>query len=1361
MYLNMEAVGPVSTINRRFFLSPKELLLVLVLLYIHMGLGICGSCANSRVLEMDQLIDSLDYKSWGSCGNSFESFDVSVQHFLSDDISSKCGLGSSSVISNLATICANSELFCFPSTLPGYVGKSNAIKTTPLEGFGGRDDDGSLKNSLFCDTSDGNSSSSREPEIFALSDGKTISCSFNSLGQFNIELSMQGDKADDGRCSLCERSSLKQHIQFSKLDETLEVVKPNFPGFSSPTVEISPASLDWGQKHLYVPSSASITVTNTCNESVLHVYRPYSSNSQFYPCSFDEISLRPGEVASICFIFVPRELGNLSAHFVFQTSLGGFLVNAKGSAVESLYGIQPLVGDDIYWHGIWKKNLSLHNPLDDVLHVKEVVVWMSVAFVNTADYSTTICKIDSFKDSAKHSSHINGMDWLCFNGDQVDLPVMALRLHGSWEIDPHGSKTIIEANFISGVIGRILGVCCLKLESSSQDRNEIVLVPIEVEIPDHAIYGGTAGLISVFLEPIFLSEGHKKLAMLLFLRNNAPYLLKVLRIIEVTDSKRIFHIKYVDGLLIFPVTVTQIALISYKSDDSEEPFSNMFNVNLSCKLLILTNDSGNPHIEIPCWDVFQSFSKHQPDLNAVLGVQHVMKKPSGNAMKMSLGSVIKLPSSLSSQVKGHELGVANVDELFLTNWKSQGTSNLMSVIDDEEVLFPLVQIGSSFSKWITVRNPSEQPVVMQLILNSGAVVDECRTSDKSLQQSLTRLLIQNGSAGPVRYGFSLPETAVTEAYVNPHQNALFGPLVFHPPSCCNWSSSVLIRNNLSGVEWLPLRGSGGSLSMVLLEGSELVRSLQFNFNLPTSLNISYPAMLFHDEERNAFCSKLLLKELYALNTGDLPLEVRKIIVSGTDCGLDGFMIHNCKAFYLKPGESRRLLISYQTDFSDVEIDKELEFTFSTGKFVIPMKATLPVYMLNLCKKLFFWTLLKRLSVVVLIASVTLVVFCCILTQVMMTFDSWVFWFKTEKATFSGAREPSWVPSNHENSKFSFCNKVKGIDEAEGQDEILNSRRADYSTEVVNDWMTDPHVKVMQDIQEKDATVTIPKNGTPSLRYYSKVMPMVHDTDPYPDNLSIKVVKEKGKKRRKKRFLGFGGSTGIVGPLEVSGSQSGNSTPSSPLSPATSLITKQSWPASFEEGVSVAIPELVEDKNQDVKLAGLDHFKEGVSVAIPEQKVEHKTSAKNECTNFFSIQSQSPLSKTASKPVLLPSATFPAASQCLPGVLISSPFSASNSATPHARAPGSNLRKGKAVKAAEQVGSLDEFTYDIWGNHFSSFDFTGKIMRSSPVKHNTLEEESQSFFVNGPQILMQKTESKPVSPGPVSPQCAVTSSHRNG
>ncbi|KAK9096644.1 hypothetical protein Sjap_022141 [Stephania japonica] len=1345
----MESKKQFSTFNQRIFLLPKELLLVLVLLYIHIGVGICGSCADSRVLEMDQMIDSLDYKSCGSCGNSF---DIGLQHFLSDDASSKCGLGSSSVLSGLATICANSELFCFPSTLPGYVGKSNTIKTTPLEGFGGRDDDGSLKDSLFCDKSDGNSSSSREPEIYALSDGKTISCSLNSLGQFNIELSMQRDKADDGRCSLCERSSLKRHIQFFKLDETLEAVKPNFPGFSSPTVEISPASLDWGQKHLYDPSSASITVTNTGNESILHIYRPYSSNSQFYPCNFDEISLRPGEVASICFIFVPRELGILSAHFVLQTSLGGFLVNAKGSAVESLYGIQPLVGDDSYWHGTWKKNLSLHNPLDDVLHVKEVAVWMSVAFVDTADYATTICKIDSFKDSAKLSSHINRMDWLCFNDDQVDLPVMALRLHGSLEIDPHGSKTIIEANFISGAVERILGVCCLQLESSSQDRNETVLVPIEVEVPDHSIYGSTAGLISVFLEPIFLSEGRKKLSMLLFLRNDAPYLLSLLRIIEVTDSKRIFHIKYVDGLLLFPGTVTQIALISYKSGDSEEPFSNMFNVNLSCKLLILTNDSGNPHVEIPCWDIIESCSKHQPNLNAVFEVQHAMEESSENEMKMSLGSVIKLPS-LSSQVKGHELGITNVEELFLTNWESHGTSNLMSVIHDEEVLFPLVQIGSSFSKWITVRNPSEQPVVMQLILNSGAVVDGCRTSAKSLQQSLTRLLIQNGSAGPVRYGFSLPETAVTEAYVNPHQNALFGPLVFHPPSRCNWSSSILIRNNLSGVEWLPLRGSGGSLSMVLLEGSELVRSLQFNFNLPTSLNISYPSMLFHEEEKNTVCSKLLLKELYALNTGDLPLEVRKIIVSGTDCGLDGFMIHNCKAFHLKPGESRRLLISYQTDFSDVEIEKDLEFTFTTGKFVIPMKATLPVYMLNLCKKLFFWTLLKRLSLVVLIASVTLVVFCCILPQGMMTFGSWVFWFKTEKATFSGAREPSWVLSNHENSKFSFCNKVEGI-EAEGQDEVSISRRADYSTEVVNDWMTDPHVKVLQDIQEKDATVAIPKNGTPSLRYYSDVLSVVHDTDPYSDNLSIKVVKEKGKKRRKKRSLGFGGSTGIAGPHEVSGSQSGNSTPSSPLSPATSFITKQSWSASCDA-------EPAEDKNLHVKLASLDHFKDSVSEAIPEQKVEHKTSAKNEGTNCFSIQSQSPHSKTTSKPVLLPSATFPAASQCLPGAIISSPFSASNFVTPHARAPGSNLRKGKAIKAAEQAGSPDKFTYDIWGNHFSSFDFTGKIMRSSPVKHNTLEEDSQSFFVNGPQILMQKTESKPVSPGPVLPQCAVTSSHRNG
>ncbi|KAJ6736659.1 TRANSMEMBRANE PROTEIN 131-like protein [Salix viminalis] len=130
----------------------------------------------------------------------------------------------------------------------------------------------------------------------------------------------------------------------------------------------------------------------------------------------------------------------------------------------------------------------------------------------------------------------------------------------------------------------------------------------------------------------------------------------------------------------------------------------------------------------------------------------------------------------------------------------------------------------------------------------------------------------------------------------------------------------------------------------------MVQSIEFNINLPTPLNISTPDMLFNMEETAYACSVPSSKEMYAKNMGDLPLEVKRIEVSGSECGLDGFMAHTCKGFSLEPGDSTKLLISYQSDFSAAMVHGDLELGLTSGILVIPMKACLPLYMFNLCKK---------------------------------------------------------------------------------------------------------------------------------------------------------------------------------------------------------------------------------------------------------------------------------------------------------------------------------------------------------------------------------------------------------------------------
>ena len=154
----------------------------------------------------------------------------------------------------------------------------------------------------------------------------------------------------------------------------------------------------------------------------------------------------------------------------------------------------------------------------------------------------------------------------------------------------------------------------------------------------------------------------------------------------------------------------------------------------------------------------------------------------------------------------------------------------------------MIQVGSYVSKWITVKNPSQHPVVMQLILNSGEIINECRGLDDLLHPSSSSNLVLDEGATPKKYGFSVPENALTEAYVHPHEHVTLGPIIFYPSDRCGWSGSALIRNNLSGVEWIPLKGYGGLLSLVLLERSEHVDNVDFDLKIHSFLFLYFPVL---------------------------------------------------------------------------------------------------------------------------------------------------------------------------------------------------------------------------------------------------------------------------------------------------------------------------------------------------------------------------------------------------------------------------------------------------------------------------------------------------------------------------------------
>ncbi|KAL5705819.1 hypothetical protein ACHQM5_024063 [Ranunculus cassubicifolius] len=1217
------------------------------------------------------MADKLDYDACGSFG---ENPGLPFEEFLGGEMGSNYVQRNTPTISGLKSVCANSELFCFPSTLHAVLGEEGKHKVSSVDMFEIQDD-----------PLEGNSSWLGGRGTYTLLNGNVVSCSFNPGIKPHDLPSSQGESASQSDSDSGEGHSLKYHRPFNILDKKSELVASDIlDGSSSPKVDISPPFLDWGQSYLYYPSLAFLTVTNTCNESSMQIYKPFSTDTQFYPCDFDGIILRPGEVARICFVFLPQQLGLLSAQIVIQTNSGGFLIHAKGIVIESLYQIHPLVGLNVSLDGEFNRNLSLYNPFDDTLYIKEVNVWVSVSSENISRSAEAVCKMENFQSLVGHGSFLNIKEWLDIKSDQVTRPLLALRPHRSWEIKPHSTETIVEINFLSGSEGSVFGAFSVEVQTSSQDKSDMIVIPLQAEVQAKSAYSDIKGSVLVNLESL-QCEGCNA-SVLLSLKNKEAYLLHVAKITEVTERKQIFHIKYMDGLLLYPDSVTQIGVITCPLNDSQEPPDGNADIHFTCRLLVLTNDSGNPQIQIPCQDVVQACSKHRPF--SYIGHEHHEKSQSGRKMTESVGNVFHSPSR-SSETEIEKL--AEPDEEVLRNWRSQGTSRSGSVLDHEEVVYPVVQVGSYSSKWITVKNPSEQPVLMQLILNSGTVIDRCRSIEE-LEQPLSTGLVHNDSSRPSKHGFSIVATAKSEAYVHPHGEAQLGPILFHPSNRCGWRGSALIRNNLSGVEWISLKGVGGSFSLILLDdSSKTIKGLEFNLNIWDPVQISPKESLHFKENLTSSCSLSLSKEFRVMNTGDLASEVRKIEVSGTQCGLvDGFTVHTCDGFTLQPGESRTLRISYKTVFSSSIVHRDLELALTNGIFVIPMKASVPISMLNVCRKSFWRLLLKKLSLLVFVAAcLAFIGFSFLLPKVTTVYKAQdCYLFKSENGTIRRATNNiitlKRAVRENETSKLGFVGRYSDCSNPSG------SGVEEQTPRVVQD-------KVIGILEAETDT-----------------------------HLTVRV--KSSKRRRKRRSGGNGSNAGKSGLLEVSSSQSGNSTPSSPMSPLLSFAsrsTSTSWSLSpdSEHGI--------ESSNPFCK------------TAIHNQVIKEKVSPR---------QKPSPTRKVPSKPVLLPSATFPSANQRVPDA-VNAPqlLRSTSSINPNARAPGSNLRD-RGVKREEKK---DKFTYDIWGNHFSGIHLMDKAEEISTMMISDVSDgNSLSFFVMGPQILTRKSRDS-------SFPCTINSPRQNG
>lgn len=507
---------------------------------------------------------------------------------------------------SLRNVGSRSGMFCFPSTLAGssHGNLNMRFSMTDMEYSASKLTDpleiGCLSPGQDA-LSRSNSSWSSDYGMSNLLNGRVISCSLNTVQDTKGLSYHHIYSANQNDLSSC-RGPLFNHkpANGGPIKNSEKLLSSSFDGSLLPCLEIEPPILDWGEKYLHVPSFAYLTMLNTWNDSILRVYQPYSTDSQFFPCNSTEVILGPGEAASICFVFLPNSLGLSSAHLILQTDFGGFLVQAKGFAYEFPYG-QALSGSEVSSSGKWRKNLSLFNPFDETIFVEEIAIWVSVSLGDSSVHmDATCCAHECRPWESSDCSFLSIKDWFLVKSENADPSLMAMRTPSNWEIGPRTSKTVAEIDFSFGSAGRILGAFCMQLKKASQDEADIVMLPVEAEIDRKTDCGDISGILTVSLEGISLCDADEGIVTV-SLRNTGSQVVSVGKI-EVADSE-FLHIKYMEGLLLFPRTTTKVALVSCT------PAHEVSDMNRDCKLLVHTNDSRSP-IEIFCKDIVYLCSRH-------------------------------------------------------------------------------------------------------------------------------------------------------------------------------------------------------------------------------------------------------------------------------------------------------------------------------------------------------------------------------------------------------------------------------------------------------------------------------------------------------------------------------------------------------------------------------------------------------------------------------------------------------------------------------------------------------------------------------------------------------------------------------
>ncbi|ALC41311.1 CG8370, partial [Drosophila busckii] len=231
---------------------------------------------------------------------------------------------------------------------------------------------------------------------------------------------------------------------------------------------------------------------------------------------------------------------------------------------------------------------------------------------------------------------------------------------------------------------------------------------------------------------------------------------------------------------------------------------------------------------------------------------------------------------------------------------------------------PAIEVGQVQRQWITIKNPSNHPLLLDYYLSDPAYA-------KRTQLSLPHEIIDVSSSScyltdkPV---FSLPDQVFTKPMLLEPHGTVTIPVQFSAYQPDKYCTLLHVRSNLTLYEavWLTARSV---LSQFRLgnrrPGSSMPLLFDFDAEQFERCDGTWPAVPDDDSSHTV----VTRRSFTARNAGILPLRVDGFIIGRRPCESHGFRVLDCHSFELQENETRKIEISYSADFTASRVQRTL------------------------------------------------------------------------------------------------------------------------------------------------------------------------------------------------------------------------------------------------------------------------------------------------------------------------------------------------------------------------------------------------------------------------------------------------------